>query len=68
MSEPRRPKKRVLARRLVIGVLVVWASGSLMVASDLIDSRGIAFLVAWAAIFAAGLALLVMLRRALTLR
>lgn len=68
MSETRRPKKSDLARRLVVGVLVLWGAGSLMVASDLTASRGIAFVVAWAMIFVAGLALLVVLRRALTVR
>lgn len=53
-----RPSRADLARRIVIGVLVVWGAGSLMVASDVVDSRGGSFVVAWLAIFVVGLALL----------
>jgi hypothetical protein len=52
----------------VIGVLVVWGAGSLMVASDLVDSRDGSFVVAWLAIFVVGLALLYALFRSMTRR
>jgi hypothetical protein len=63
-----RPQRSDLAKRIAIGVLVFWGAGSLMVASDMVASRGVGFLVAWAAIFVAGLALLVVLRRTLLSR
>lgn len=63
-----RPSRRDLARRIVIGVLVVWGAGSLMVASDLVDSRDGSFVVAWLAIFVGGLALLYTLFRAVMRR
>lgn len=47
----------------MIGVLVVWGAGSLMVASDLVDSRNGSFVVAWLAIFVVGLVLLYVLFR-----
>jgi hypothetical protein len=59
----RTPTRRDLARRIVIGVLVVWGAGSLMVASDLVDSRDGSFVVAWLAVFGVGLALLYALFR-----
>jgi hypothetical protein len=68
MRERRTPSRGDLARRLAIGVLVLWGAGSLMVASDVIASRGIAFVVGWAVIFVVGLALLAVLRRMLAFR
>lgn len=57
----RRPSRRDLARRIGIGVLVAWGAGSLMVASDATEGRGLSFLVIWSAIFVAGLALAALL-------
>jgi hypothetical protein len=63
-----RPTRGDLARRIAIGVLVVWGAGSLMVASDLIDSRGAGFVAGWVAIFAVGLVLLYALLRSFVRR
>lgn len=63
-----RPSRGDLARRIAIGVLVIWGAGSLMVASDLTDSRGAGFVLSWAAIFVVGLVLLYALARSFVRR